>query len=256
MVGLELRGITKIFDTPDGRKTVLRDLDLSVSPSSVLAIRGDNGSGKTTLFNIIAGVERPSAGTVRFVAMTDESPQLGYTQQDYTSSLLPWLSVGENIAIPLRLRSVAASARIERVRHLLDSLRFYNLPLSAYPHQISGGQRQRVALARALIDHPHLLLLDEPFSNLDAHTSRDIQETLARIHEDYHPTILYAAHDLDQSILLADAVILLHGTPARVLHEFPISLARPRRRSLILTDEYSAIRTAILRFEEELYAPS
>lgn len=253
MVSVELQQVTKVFGAGGAATTVLQDLNLSLTAGMITAVRGDNGTGKTTILNLIAGVEQPTSGTVRFPD-AKQRPRIGYTQQDYTSSLLPWFDVAENIALPLRLNGTGGSNRLSRVRELLSTLQFDGLPLGSYPHQLSGGQRQRVALARALIHDPNLLLLDEPFSNLDAHTSRDIQEMLSTIHQASRPTILYVAHDLDHSIYLADRILLLHGLPARIVQEFEVRLPRPRRRHLILTEAYAEIRSAVLSTEEALYA--
>jgi NitT/TauT family transport system ATP-binding protein len=253
MVRIELCGVGKTFENRQENR-VLHGIDLEVPKGQVVAIRGDNGSGKTTLLNIIAGIWHPTEGSVRFEGLGGETLRVGFTQQDYTSSLLPWFDVLDNVAIPLRLRGLPARDRRVRADKVLDELGFNNVPRSGYPHQLSGGQRQRVAVARALIHEPHLLLLDEPFANLDAHTSRDVQEILLRIHEQSHPTILYVSHELDHCVYLADRVILLHGSPARIVEDFHVALERPRRREMLLSPAYVDIRSRILAAEEKLYA--
>jgi NitT/TauT family transport system ATP-binding protein len=256
MIGIELHGVEKTFTSQGKENHVLAGLDLTISAGEVVAIRGDNGIGKTTLLNIIAGIDRPTRGSISFQGLDGERPRIGYTQQDYTSSLLPWLNVIDNISIPLRLKGISISERRHRAEKLLDVLGFRGLRADGYPYQLSGGQKQRVAVARSLIHDPQLLLLDEPFANLDAHTSRDLQETLSRIHERTRTTILYVSHGLDQSVYLADRVVLLFGSPAKVLREFKITLPRPRKRQMILGPAYAEIRSEILAEEEALYERS
>lgn len=253
MVEITVDRLGKSFEGNSTTKEVLRDVSVVVRPAEVVAIRGDNGTGKTTLLNIMVGIEAPTTGTARCSVEGGDSVRVGYVQQDYTSSLLPWLDVLDNIAIPLQLRAANKAERRIRANQLLDSLGFNMLPRDAYPHQLSGGQKQRVALARALIHHPHLLILDEPFANLDAHTIRDLQQTLSRLHEDQRPTVLFVSHDLDQ-VFLADRVLLLHGSPATIAAEFSVPLPRPRSREMILGGEYAGVRSEILAFEEKLYA--
>jgi ABC-type nitrate/sulfonate/bicarbonate transport system ATPase subunit len=254
MVEIRLIGLGKSFGSNKQRNNVLQDLDLDVSKGEVIALRGDNGSGKTTLLNIIAGIEASTEGEISFNTLDMRRPRIGYVQQDYTSSLLPWFNVLENITIPLRLEGIAKSQRHQRADDLLSSLRFDNLPKDAYPHQLSGGQKQKIAVARALIHEPHLLLLDEPFANLDAHTGRELQETLSRIHQSRYPTMLYVSHELDHCIYLADRILLLHGHPSRIIDQFKVDLPRPRTREMIFSQAYVKIRSLILAKEEELYA--
>ncbi len=254
MIQILLRRLGKSFKSNGQENNVLQDVNLEVSKGEIIALRGDNGSGKTTLLNIIAGIESPTEGEVSFNATDVVRPRIGYVQQDYTSSLLPWFNVLENITIPLRLESVGKSKRYLRADELLDSLGFDNLPGAAYPHQLSGGQKQKIAVARALVHEPHLLILDEPFANLDAHTGRELQEALSRIHQISHPTILYVSHELDHCIYLADRILLLHGHPSRIINQFKVELPRPRAREMILSQAYMEIRSSILAKEEELYA--
>ncbi len=254
MVEIELHNIEKKFIKDDKEKQILHKISASIAMGEIVAIRGDNGSGKTTLLNIISGIETNTGGTINFGNLDREKVRVGYAQQDYTSSLLPWFDTLENVAIPLRIRGVPYLERRQRAEQTLYSLGFDNLPKTAYPYQLSGGQKQKIAVARAIIHEPHLLLLDEPFANLDAHTSRDLQEILLYIHETRHPTILYVSHELDHCIYLADRILLLHGSPASIVFDFKISLQRPRMREVILSPAYTEIRSHIIAMEEKLYA--
>jgi len=253
MVEVHLREVARTFRGLRDVRCVLKGINARFNAGEVVAIRGDNGTGKTTLLNLIAGIDSPSEGEIVFAGDVNHL-RIGFVQQDYTSSLLPWFDVLENVAIPLRLRGQGRRSRRECAKELLMSLGFGALPTNGFPHQLSGGQRQRVAIARALVHTPHLLLLDEPFANLDAHTSRDLQGVLLRIHESLKPTIVYVSHELDHCIHLADRVLLLHGSPARIVQSFSVALERPRTRDMILTPGYTEIRSRILKAEEELYA--
>jgi NitT/TauT family transport system ATP-binding protein len=148
------------------------------------------------------------------------------------------------------------SERNFRAERLLDSLGalFSSLPRASFPLQLSGGQKQGVAIARALVHDPHLLLLDEPFANLDAHTNRDLQEALSHIHKTHRPSVLCVSHVLDNCIYLADRVLLLYGHPARIVGDFRIPLQRPRNRNMIFGAAFQELRTQILAEEELLYA--
>lgn len=252
MVEIEVKQLGKAFGGCNNQP-VLKGIDLRVSKGEIVAIRGDNGTGKTTLLNLIAAVDNPTQGSISFRGIDGEQLRVGYAQQDYTSSLLPWFDVLDNVSIPLRLQGVPMAKRRRSAVELLESLGFL-LPATAYPHQLSGGQRQRVAVARALIHQPHLLLLDEPFANLDAHTSRDLQEGLLSVHYKKQQTILFISHDLDHCVYFADRVLFLSGRPAKITHQFSVPLARPRNREMLLTSEYNNIRSSIIAEEEIAYA--
>jgi NitT/TauT family transport system ATP-binding protein len=253
MVEIEFCQVSKKFSSNRQEQYILDGIDLKIQSGEIVALRGDNGCGKTTLINMVAGIESLTHGKIEFRGLNSESLRIGYIQQDYTSSLLPWFNVLDNIALPLRLRGVKPPEARERVNNLLGELNF-NLSTKKYPHQLSGGQRQRIAVARALIHQPHLLLLDEPFSNIDARSSRELQETLLRIHESYGMTALFISHELDHCVYLADRVVLLRGSPSKIYNQFPIKLMRPRNREMILGTAYAELRSQILEKEEFLYA--
>lgn len=254
MVNIKLSSIGKTFAGDWGATSVFSSIDVNIHSGEIVAIRGDNGCGKTTLLNIMAGIDVPTEGSISFDVVDGDKLRVGYAQQDYTSSLLPWFDVLENVALPLRIRRVSRERRRAQAADLLGQLEFDNVPGSAFPSHLSGGQRQRVAVARALISEPHLLLLDEPFANLDAHTTRDLQEVLLRIHSMKRPTIVYVSHELDQCIYLADRILTLHGSPSRVIHDRAIALPRPRERQMILGLAFTQMRSEILAHEEPLYA--
>jgi NitT/TauT family transport system ATP-binding protein len=254
-VDIQLHDVAKTFPGDPRPREVLANISLSVKKGEVIAIRGDNGTGKTTLLNLIAGLDVPTKGSITLNdAAEGGKPRVGFAQQDYTSSLLPWYNVIENIALPLKIKNVDRKEREEKAKALLSRLNFELLPESAYPHQLSGGQKQRVAISRALIHDPHVLLLDEPFANLDAHTIRDLQNTLSDVYEAAQPTMLIVSHEIAHCIFLADRIVVLHGSPAKIAVEFEVKLPRPRRRQIMFTAEYEKIRSRIIEAEEVLYA--
>jgi NitT/TauT family transport system ATP-binding protein len=248
VISVKLSGIGMVYGGKI-KNEVLRDINLSIAPGESVVIRGANGVGKTTLLNIVAGILRPTHGTVEYGIPPAEYAQCAFVPQDYTSSLLPWFNVVDNIAIPLRLRGVKKLVRVERTLALLDELGF-SLPATAFPHQLSGGQRQRVAIARALIANPSVLLLDEPFANLDTRTVRELEEALLKVQEVRGVSFLLVSHDIDSSILLAHRIALLSGYPAEIGAFFPVPIPRPRQRNMMFSVEFARVRASVLIAEE------
>lgn len=251
LVTVKNLGLT--FGQGDSASTIIKDVSFKVAAGEIVAIRGPNGTGKTTLLNIIAGIYQATEGTVECNDGSDEALIAGFIQQDYTSSMLPWFNALENIAIPLRLQGVPAAIRKERVEAQLNELGFKNLPIGAYPHQLSGGQKQRIAIARSLMAKPKLLLLDEPYANLDGPAVKELQKVLLHVHSHQRMTMILVSHDLDSAIYLADRIILIHGQPATVKSEIPVTLGRPRTRDMLVSEKFSKIRAAILKEEEHFY---
>jgi sulfonate transport system ATP-binding protein len=221
---LQLTGVSKQFD---GR-AALTPLDLAVARGEILAIVGTSGCGKSTLLRIVGGLERPSAGSVLLDAtpVTGPRPDLAFVFQE--PRLMPWLSVRENVAFGLRLLP-----RAERDRLAGEALARVRLErfADALPRQLSGGMAQRVALARALVTRPRVLLLDEPFSAVDAVTRQALQDHLLELWRDERPTMLFVTHDIEEALVIADRVVVLTGQPGVVATELRLDLARPRRRT-------------------------
>ena len=248
---LELRGVTKSFGAGTHAASVLGGVDLAVAEGEVVAIVGFSGSGKSTLVSLIAGLERPTSGTVSFAGeeVVGASPERGVVFQSY--SLMPWLTVRGNVALAVDTVRRGAS-RAER-RALVDRyVAMVGLTHAAErrPAELSGGMRQRVAVARALAMSPRLLLLDEPLSALDALTRAKLQDEIAGIAARERQTVLLITNDVDEALLLADRVIPLNPSPGATLGpEFPVSLARPRDRNALNDDaEFRRLRAAITRY--------
>lgn len=222
---LRLRGLSKSFGADQA--SVLQAIDLTVAAGEVLAVVGGSGCGKTTLLRLIAGLEIPSAGEV---LVGDEPvcgphPAVGLVFQE--PRLLPWLTVAQNIGFGLR--DLPRAIRDRRVGDALDRIGLA-ARADAWPHHLSGGQAQRVALARALVTRPKVLLLDEPFSALDALTRADLQDHLLDLWTSDRPTLILVTHDIEEAAVLADRVAVMRPRPGAIEDLQMIDLPRPRDR--------------------------
>jgi len=219
--------ITALDKTYANGTRALRGIDLSVADGEIVAVVGGSGCGKSTLLRLIAGLDAPTHGSVQVdgVAVDGPHPAIGVMFQE--PRLFPWLSVGENVGFGIRHRPRAQRATLietELARVGLAGL------AGRLPRELSGGMAQRVALARALVASPRVLLLDEPFSALDALTRATLQDQLARLWSDGRPTLVLVTHDIEEALVLADRVIVLRPRPGRIDAVIAVDLARPRDR--------------------------
>jgi sulfonate transport system ATP-binding protein len=207
--------------------TALTDVSLEVRASEIVALIGGSGCGKTTALRLIAGLDRPSTGAVRLDSetVTEPHPAIGIVFQE--PRLLPWHTVADNVGFGLMDRP--ASERREIVAHALERVGLGDLA-HRWPKELSGGQQQRVAIARAFVTRPKVLLLDEPFSALDAFTRASLHEHLFRLWDESRPTILLVTHDVSEAVTLADRVVVMRPKPGRVDDELDLGLSRPRDR--------------------------
>jgi len=241
---LELSHVSKSF----GTSSVLADVNLRITKGEFVAIVGYSGSGKTTLISLVAGLQKPSSGTVKLndLEITEPGPDRGVVFQNY--SLLPWLTVFENIL--LAVEQVFPNHSPEGKRQQVEKyIEMVNLTPARdkLPHQLSGGMRQRVSVARALAMDPQILLLDEPLSALDALTRATLQEEIERIWQTDRKTVVLITNDVDEALLLADRIIPLTPGPGATLGEsVSVTLPRPRNRKALNHDpEFKRLRALV-----------
>jgi sulfonate transport system ATP-binding protein len=205
----------------------LDDVSLDVAPGEIVAVVGGSGCGKSTLLRILSGLDRPTQGAVTFDGTAIDGPRAAIGIVFQEPRLLPWLSVERNVGFgladrPTPERNGRVAAQLARVG-LGEKARMW-------PRELSGGQTQRVSLARALIMRPRVLLLDEPFSALDAFTRADLQDHLLDLWADGKPTLVVVTHDVEEAVVLADRIVVMRPRPGRVLAEIAADLLRPRDR--------------------------
>jgi sulfonate transport system ATP-binding protein len=219
---------------PNGVQALAR-FSAEIGQGEIIAIIGGSGCGKSTLLRAIAGLDHASSGTVTLddEAITSPHSKIGIIFQE--PRLLPWLSVADNIGFGLA--DLPAAERRDRVARALARVGLAD-KAQAWPRELSGGQAQRVAIARALVPQPEVLLLDEPFSALDAFTRRDLQDHLLDLWADTRPTLILVTHDVDEAVVLADRVLVMRPRPGRLFDQIEINLARPRDRNSPLFETF------------------
>jgi NitT/TauT family transport system ATP-binding protein len=219
---IRIRDLVKVF----GTLVAVDDVSLDIGQGEFFMIVGPSGCGKTTLLRILAGLEEATSGTIEIdVPERREQPQNAMVFQG--DSIFPWMTVWQNASYGLRMRNVPAAAVKDIVAHYLDRTGLTRFA-SYYPHQLSGGMRQRVAIARAFANDPQILLMDEPFSALDAQNKLLLQDELLRIWEEHKKTVVFITHSVDEAELRGDRVMVMTAQPGRIKQFVQIPLPRPR----------------------------
>jgi NitT/TauT family transport system ATP-binding protein len=204
----------------------LQDVILDAGEQEFLCIVGPSGCGKTTLLKTIAGLIKPSSGSIDFAAPPPhDRPRSALVFQDH--GLFPWMTVLDNVAFGLEMRKVSLRERRDQARSFIEKVGLTSFAKN-YPDTLSIGMRQRVGIARAFVSDPQILLMDEPFGSLDAQTRLVLQEELLRIWKDQKKLVVHVTHDIEEAILLGDRVVVMTGRPGHIKEEIPITLDRPR----------------------------
>jgi NitT/TauT family transport system ATP-binding protein len=253
---VEIKGVQHFFESPQGALVqALQETSLVVEPGEFVAIVGPSGCGKTTLLNLIGGLIQPTEGQV---LVEGEVPRAGAPNLGYLfarDSLLAWRTAAGNVSLPLEIRGVPRKERNERVTEILKAVGLKDFA-DSHPSQLSHGMRQRVALARMLVSNPTTLLLDEPFSALDAQTRLLMHFRFLSIWEKHKSTVLLITHDLGEAITLADRVIVFSRRPGQIKKEYQINIPRPRRVTELQANAryHELFQQMWLVLEEELIA--
>ncbi|HEX5583272.1 ABC transporter ATP-binding protein [Gaiella sp.] len=226
---LEVSELSKTYGVGDRAVAAIDNLTFDVEPGEFLCIVGPSGCGKTTLLKCLSGLLRPTSGAAYLEGrLIDKSPDgLALVFQEYSRSLLPWMTVGANVRLPLLGQRVRKQERKSRAAEALAAVGLTGFE-DKHPWQLSGGMQQRVAIARALAYQPHLLLMDEPFASVDAQTRADLEDLVLDVHARFGITVVFVTHDIDESVYLADRVIVLTHRPTTVKEIVNVPLTRPR----------------------------
>ena len=246
---IAVRGVSKRFPIPNGEVVALKDIDLSIGKGEFVCLLGPSGCGKSTLLNAVAGFSNPSAGTITVEGRTivAPGPDRGMVFQEY--ALFPWMTVAQNVAFGLEIKGMKRAEINARVDELLVMLKLADFR-DRFPKDLSGGMRQRVAIARVLALDPPVLLMDEPFGALDSLTRRSLQDELLRIWAQMKKTIIFVTHSIEESIYLADRIVVMTYRPGTIKADIDVNMPRPRDSS---THEFNDLKRqlSVLVTEEQ-----
>jgi NitT/TauT family transport system ATP-binding protein len=224
---IRLTGVSRTFAGRRGTVEALREIDLEVRDGEFLAVVGRSGCGKSTLLRLISGLLPATTGEVRVSGDRVDRPRRDIAMMFQRPALLPWRSVLDNVLLPVQIFGWKKAAHRARAHELLAMTGLTGFE-KRLPHELSGGMQQRVALCRSLIANPRVMLMDEPFSALDALTREELSGELQRVHMDLGTTIVFVTHSIDEAVLLADRVVVLSPRPGRIREVLDIKIPRPR----------------------------
>ena len=246
---LEIKRLGKTYGIGEKATHAIGDVSFTVADGEFVCVVGPSGCGKTTLLKCIAGLLQPSHGEIvlRGRVVTSPPEEMALVFQEYSRSLFPWMTVRENVQLPLRHKSLNRDERRRLVEEALEEVGLTRF-VDHYPWQLSGGMQQRVAIARALAYQPSILLMDEPFASVDAQTRDDLEDLVLQVHKDYGVTILFVTHDIDESVYLADRIVVLTHAPTEVKEVVSVDIGS--QRDQIETKgmpEFAQLRTRVYR---------
>ncbi len=233
---LTVQDLSAVFPDNNGGLRALEDVSFEICPQEFICVLGPSGSGKTTLLRILAGLLKPAVGKVDFG--NGRQPRIGMVFQQ--ANLMPWRTAIQNIMLPLELDGMDHEAATRRAQELIDLVGLQGFE-SSLPRDLSGGMAQRVAIARALIHDPDLLLLDEPFGSLDALTRERMWTELSRIWQARQKTVLMVTHSIEESLFLADRVLVLTQRPGRIKLDLTVDIPRPREDEMRYTSHFGEL---------------
>lgn len=233
---LTIRNLSAVFPNENGGLHALDGISFDVHPREFVCVLGPSGSGKTTLLRILAGLIKPTSGS--FLFGDGEQPSIGMVFQQ--ANLMPWRTVTENIKLPLEVKNMDEQTAQTKTREMVELIGLQGFE-DSLPRDLSGGMAQRVAIARALIHDPDLLLLDEPFASLDAMTRERMWTELSRIWQARQKTVIMVTHSINESLFLADRVLVLTPRPGKIKMDVEVDLPRPRKDDIRYTPHFGKL---------------
>lgn len=243
---LKLQDITKLYGVNGYRKTVLKEISLTIREGEFVSLLGPSGCGKTTLLTIIAGFQTATSGRVLLNGrkIDGPGPDRGFVFQDF--ALFPWMTVRDNILFPMQQRKLSKAQQHKKLRQLLDMAQL-NDAEKQYPSQISGGMKQRVAVIRALAGDPEILLMDEPFGAVDYQMRHTLQEEFEALFQKEPKPVIMVTHDAEEAVYLSDRILVMSANQGAIVQDLNVTLERPRNRMCRAYQEQLRMLTGVLK---------
>ncbi len=246
-IAISINEVSMEYSSPAGTTHVLDKVSHNFQEGSFVSIVGPSGVGKTTLLRLLTGLAGPTGGEILIRGNKISGPPegLAVVLQDYTRSLMPWLTVEKNIALPLKSQKLSKLEVKERIESSLAEVSLAGQG-HKYPWQMSGGMQQRASIARALAVRPSILVMDEPFASVDAQTRFDLEDLVLKVRDDFGITTLMVTHDIDEAVYLSDEIVVLHGKPAKVRNVVKVEIPFPRSQMATRNDPaFADLRTHV-----------